>query len=199
LIEHAMEPHDTDLIRAALRGGDLIAAEAKILGVYGAEVYGFVTAAIGETAVARDVYARFVDELRRALPGFTWRCELRTFAYFVACRELRRRRELAGSDAHTRLSLPSTRGLRPPHRRSRTSVAAAVRRCLSPEDRELLVLRVDRELGWGDLALTSLGDHASDRELEAEADRLQRHFLNLRVQIMRLTRRVLEQRATRRR
>jgi RNA polymerase sigma-70 factor, ECF subfamily len=51
-------------------------------------------------------------------------------------------------------------------------VAAVLRRKLAPEERELLILRVDRRLSWRNLAITSLGDSAEEAEIAHEEQRL---------------------------
>jgi len=171
-------------VRAGLARGDVAGAVRELIAAYGAEVYGFLTAAIGAAPAARAVYASFADELHRDLPAFRWGFALRTFTYFVARREIRRRRDGASDDR--RRAPASTPGLRA-HRKS--MVAAALRRSLSLDDRELLVLRVDRGLGWRDLAWTRLGEDAAERDLDAESTRLERRLVHLRAQIGSLTRR----------
>ncbi len=175
-------------LRDELRKGDVAGAVTRAVALYGAEVFGFLTAAIGSLGPARDVYASFVTELGRALPAFEWRYELRTLAYLVARRELRRHRERTPGVERSCVRR-STRRLGRSRHSSRRGMVAALRRGLAPEDRELLVLRVDRGLSWQELALTSLGEHASDSDLDTEADHLQRRFLRLRLRIARLVRR----------
>jgi RNA polymerase sigma-70 factor (ECF subfamily) len=52
-----------------------------------------------------------------------------------------------------------------------------VREALAPEDRVLLVLRVDRELAWADIARVTLGDVEPERAaLAKETVRLRKRF-----------------------
>jgi hypothetical protein len=186
-------PDDAEhAIRANLSAGDCAGAVANTLAVYGREIFGFVSAAIAEPQPGRDAYARFVDALLRELPRFTWRCRLRTFVYFLACWQLRRMRTgspLAAISIDTRWTLHT------PRHRSPRSVVAAVRRSLAPEDRELLVLRFDRGFAWREIALTSLGEHATERAILEKSAELNQRLLILRMQIERLTRRAAPPRA----
>jgi RNA polymerase sigma-70 factor, ECF subfamily len=188
--------HVDRTVRAALEAGDVAGAVAETIKFYGREIFGFVTAAAAERRVGRDAYARFVAALLQELPRFAWSCELRTFAYFLARRELRKEYSGAGT-APLVVSVEIERGLHASRGRPQRSVVAAVRRCLGPEDRELLVLRIDRGLGWREIALTSLGEHATERDIAAESEQLHQRFLILRMQVERLTRRAVGRRTVR--
>jgi hypothetical protein len=177
-VEHA--------ISADLVAGHCAGAVAKTVAVYGREIFGFVTAALGEPRIGREAYARFVASLGDELPRFAWRCRLRTFAYHVACRELRRMRERLGSALVT-ISVETERAWRAPLRRSLLAVVGLVRRRLGPEDREFLVLHFDRGFDWREIALTFLGEHATERELAAKSDELHHRLRVLRMQIEQLT------------
>lgn len=177
-----------DAARAAIDVGDVTCAVATVLARYGHEIFGFLVAALADVATARDLYDSFVVELRRSLPGFTWTCELRTFAYFIARRQLRRNREHARYARANAVSLISARHL---HRGASRSAVVAVRRCLGSEDRELLVLYFDRGFDWHDLAVTSLGDHATKPEIDCESSHLQRRILALRMEVKRIARRAV--------
>jgi RNA polymerase sigma-70 factor (ECF subfamily) len=65
------------------------------------------------------------------------------------------------------------------HTFQRTEVKERVRRlreALPTADRMLLILRVDREMSWRDLARVVLGEGPSAVELEREAVRLRKRF-----------------------
>jgi hypothetical protein len=179
-------------IRADLSAGNRSGAVSNTLAVYGCEVFGFVIAAIAEPQSGHDAYARFVGTLFHELPRFAWRCRLRTFVYFLACWQLRRMRPgpaIVAITVETRQTLPA------PQQPAQRSVVAVVRRSLAPEDRELLVLRFDRGFDWREIALTSLGEHASERDLRAKSAELHQRLWSLRLQIARLTRRTAARRA----
>jgi hypothetical protein len=50
-----------------------------------------------------------------------------------------------------------------------TGAIAAIRHALTEEEREILILHVDRRLDWDDLAVTSLGEDASRADVSSEA------------------------------
>jgi hypothetical protein len=179
-------------IRADLSAGNRSGAVSNTLAVYGCEVFGFVTAAVAEQQSGHDAYARFVETLFHELPRFAWRCQLRTFVYFLACWQLRTMRPgpaIAAISVEIRRTLPASQHPAP------RSVVAAVRRSLAPEDRELLVLRFDRGFNWREIALTSLGEHATERDILAKSAELHQRLSILRLQIARLTRRTAVRRA----
>jgi RNA polymerase sigma-70 factor, ECF subfamily len=179
---HAIESR----VRAELRRGDVAAATALTVSFFGPEVHGFLIAVLAGDRGAPELYARFVAELRRQLAGFGWRCPLRVFVYFVARSALRHHRGAAP------LGSPlSSAGLAPipAQRRARRLAVALLRRSLTPDDRALLVLRVDRRLAWRDLAITSLGENVGVPDLAAEARRLRDRFKVLRQQMKQLTER----------
>ena len=62
----------------------------------------------------------------------------------------------------------------------------ALRETLDPDDRVLLVLRVDRDLQWNEVARVMLGDEApSDGDLAREAARLRKRFQLLKEDLKR--------------
>jgi hypothetical protein len=77
----------------------------------------------------------------------------------------------------------------PSHRRTRRLAVATLRSALLPDDRELLVLRLDRRLRWRELAITALGEAADEPALSAEARRLHERYRALRRRMTQLTRR----------
>jgi RNA polymerase sigma-70 factor (ECF subfamily) len=65
----------------------------------------------------------------------------------------------------------------------------ALRERLDPDDQMLLVLRVDRNLAWRDLALVMLGDQhceTDDDALEREAARLRKRFERVKTELKQL-------------
>lgn len=182
-------------VRAELARGEAATASATAVAFFGPDIYGFVTAALAGVRGVLDVYASFVAELPRALREFGWRCELRVFLYHLARVALRRHREGEIGEAGPRATPPApgqpppTAGLLriPPYRRTRRLAVATLRSAIAPDDREVLVLRVDRRLRWHELAVTSLGERASEPTLRAEARRLRERFHAIRRQMKQLT------------
>jgi RNA polymerase sigma-70 factor (ECF subfamily) len=125
----------------------------------------------------------------RGLPSFNWRSSFRTWAYAVAHKaSLRFRRDARRRAARLRpLPTSSLSALvdevrsttRSFLRTERKNQFAELRASLPPEDQALLMLRVDRQLSFQDLARVL---HESDdvplegKALEREAARLRKRF-----------------------
>ena len=177
-------------VRAALVRGESREASEASVAFFGSEIYGFVTAALAGGRGRRDVYAGFVAALPEALRDFGWRCELRVFLYHQARLALRRHREGKSPGLAALISpLYAKLARLPPFRRQRRLAVATLRSALAPDDREVLVLRVDRGLRWRELAVTALGEAADDKALRDEARRLRERFLALRQRMKQLTNR----------
>jgi RNA polymerase sigma-70 factor (ECF subfamily) len=161
-------------VRAKIRTGDIASATATVLLLYGAEVFGFLAGVLDDLDAARDVYASFRERLWRGLGTFRWNCALRTWSYAIARDELARYRE-SGSRA---APPPASEDDFPRTTAEPAGEVAilALRRQLVPEEREILILRVDRELPWREIALAFLGCATSEDALEREAARLRHRF-----------------------
>jgi RNA polymerase sigma-70 factor (ECF subfamily) len=171
-------------VRDALRAGDVVRATTEALNAYGAELFGFVVGVLDDYDAARDVYAAISERVWRALAEFSWRCSLRTWVYTIARNELARHHERAGRQRARNVPLsavpsPAVRARTTTRPFVRTTLRAAfseLRRELSAEDRELLVLRVDRGMAWRDLALTFLGEGAEEGDVLRESTRLRKRL-----------------------
>lgn len=178
-------------IRGLVRSSEPTSATAAALRVYGSEIFGFLVGALDDSHRAREVYGATSDLVTQGLPSFTWSCTLRTWMYAMARVAIRQRassRDLTAraesSESGKRDSPPFPR-LRPYRVAAVRRAASFLRRTLSIEDREILVLRVDRRLSWRELALTSIGTTASELDVSAEESRLQERFRRIRTSLAR--------------
>jgi RNA polymerase sigma-70 factor (ECF subfamily) len=187
-------------VRQQLEGKDLDAALETTLRCYGPEIYGFLVGLHRDETVAADVFSRFSEYLWRGLPDFDWGCTLRTWAYVLArnashrhrSRDKHAGREVALDSHSPALGVEAAlRTATDAWRRTDTKQRfAELRASLSPEDQELLVLRIDRGLEWNDVARVILGDeHACDDELKRKAALLRKRFQLLREELHDLARR----------
>jgi RNA polymerase sigma-70 factor (ECF subfamily) len=139
---------------------------------------------------ASEVFSSFAELLWRALPTFAWHSSFRTWAYGIARNaSFRFRREKRRREARN-APLPESSRLSVIAEQVRTKTLeylrtekrnrfAELRATLPPEDQELLMLRVDRQLSWNDLALVLHEDEAVQLRGEAlkrEAARLRKRF-----------------------
>jgi DNA-directed RNA polymerase specialized sigma24 family protein len=176
-------------VRTALGAGDATGAVNAAVRFHGAEVFGFLLGVLGSFPRACNAYTGVIEEVRRRIGAFRWQCSLRTWLYAIACGELRDhvgsgREGGEGSSSHEP-SLPDPTTTMPSRCLHLETGIASLRRLLPPEDRALLILRVDRRLGFRELAITSVGEGASRRDLALESDLLRRRFLRIREELAR--------------
>lgn len=171
-------------IRLALSEGRESDAVSAALKLYGAEVYGLLLGLCRKREDAEDAFSLFAEGLWRSLATFEWKCSLRTWAYVIARRSAHdvgrkaRRPHVGLSDAGEVSALVA---------RIRTETApfqktdvknriAALRATLPEDDQLLLILRLDRDLAWEDLARVFIGEDAEAEVLKRESARLRKRF-----------------------
>ena len=181
-----------ETVRSLMAQGDLRAAADVTLRSYGPEIFGFLEGVMDDPDAAGDVFSAFSERVWKGILGFRWQCSLRTWSYTIARNELARYRSegarnrgVIGLSTAGSLKAPS-RERTPLHQRSSLLDAfARLRSGLAPDDRDLLVLRVDRGLAWNELALLFLGSDASADDLAREAARLRKRFQIVKKQLTR--------------
>lgn len=160
------------------------AATAALKG-YGPEVLGYLSAMCRTETDAAEVFSIFCEDMWKGLPGFRWQSSFRTWAYTLARHALyrlsrdphrRRERNLALSQSpevfHMVEQVRTTTML---HLRTETkNKFTALREQLEPDDRTLLILRVDRKLAWNEIARI-MSEHE-----EPTADQVKRGAATLR-------------------
>lgn len=137
-------------------------AAREALQLFGPGLFGFLVGALEEPEVARVVYADVCQRVTSEIGRYGGRCSLRAWVYGLGRRELR---DLRLRRRRTR-ALPGE--LFPEAPRDLEGTIAAIKVTLSEEDREFLILRVDRGFSWREIAFTSLGEQAPDAALDAE-------------------------------
>jgi len=171
------------------RGENDEAATAAIRG-YGPSLLGFLCTLLPEDD-ARDVFSLFAEDLWRSLAGFRGECTARAWCYRLAWHAAsryrrdpyRRRKERLATTAASRLAAsvsPESR-LRSGKRYERLG---QIRDSLEPDERTLLVLRIDRELDWAEIATV-----LSAEGLPVSAVTLRKRFARLKQKLERLARR----------
>jgi RNA polymerase sigma-70 factor (ECF subfamily) len=180
-------------IRAALARNDVDEATTLALEAYGPELLGFLLALLRSPVDAGDAFSDASIDVWRGLPGFQWQSSLRTWLYVLtrraAYRLNRDPRRRAGRavpfSAVSRVSklTVALRNTTLPRLEAQHDALAEIRRKLDPDDQVLLVLRVDREMAWRDIAeVLDPGEQALE-ELEAGAARLRKRFMRIKEQI----------------
>lgn len=165
--------------------GDGHGAAEVLVRAYGLEILGFLEATLDGPALAADAFSLFGEDVWRGLPGFRGDSSLRTWAYAVARRaawrvlrgERLRRERLAPEGAWALEVAALVRTTTQRFRRTAVKdQVRALRERLSAQERELLLLRVDRGLDWRDIARVQLSEGAPDAEVAKRAAVLRKRF-----------------------
>ena len=166
-------------------------AATLALRTYGPELYGFLAGQLGSEADTAEVFSQLTEDLWRGLPGFGWRCSLRTWLYLLARHATSRFRaspwNRGGRTGDSRLDeqIAQVRSQTEPW--LRTDVKDRLRQLrdsLDPDDRLILVLRLDRGLSWNEVALVTLGDESAETDaLRRESARLRKRFQDLKDEL----------------
>jgi RNA polymerase sigma-70 factor (ECF subfamily) len=145
-------------VRSGLAAGAVDEAATAALEGHGPAILGYLCTLLGDDD-ARDVFSTWAEDVWRGLPGFRFECSLRTWVYRLAWHAVqrfrrdpyRRRAQPLPDSAASRLAVSiAASGMAPGSRRDRLR---RLREGLPPEDQTLLVLRIDRELEWEEIAL----------------------------------------------
>jgi RNA polymerase sigma-70 factor (ECF subfamily) len=185
-----MQPADREALeqelRALLAGGQLEAAATLALRRYGPELLGFLVALLRDHDDAADVFSQLCEDAWRGLAGFQGRSSVRTWLYTLARHALHRFLRAPVRRANVRIDDTSAISKIEQEVRVQTlsflrsatrSRLTELREALPVEDQMLLILRVDKQLGWAELAaLVHDGAPLEADELKREAARLRKRF-----------------------
>lgn len=191
-------------IRSGCERGDLLGAATAAIRGYGPEIFGLLLALHRDHDRASDVFSTFSEDMWKGIGRFAWQCSFRTWAYTLArnasCRYRKNERRRAGDIPLSLITSISAiqaqaRSETLPHLQSDNQRRIAkLREELSEEDQTLLILRVDKELAWTDLARIMLGERdvdpgADEAALKRESARLRKRFQLIKERLVELGRR----------
>jgi len=151
------------------------------------ELKPFLHRLLGDAALADEALSITCEHLWRGLAGFRWECTLRSWSYIVARREASRcrARQARAGIKQTTLSaaddVPARAPTAPGLSTTGLDLLENLRAGLSDEDRDLLVMRVERDLAWKDIAVAFLEDSAAGEAVDREAARLRQRYRSIRV------------------
>ena len=148
-------------VRQLLAGGDADGAATEALRALGPAILGWLRALHGPDD-GDEVFAEFAERLWKGLPGFRGESPLRAWAYRIAWNAShsfhgdawQRRRLRLDTSAASRLAANVSRSLGPSADEPRLR---RLREMLPPDDHTLLVLRLDREMAWEEIATVLSG------------------------------------------
>jgi RNA polymerase sigma-70 factor (ECF subfamily) len=188
-----VDPTDRDALEERIRrhaeAGDKKRAATALLEGYGRELLGFLIAHLRDRDAASEVFSQFTEDLWRGIDGFRWQCTARVWSYTLVRHAASRYIKDARRRRGRQVSLSRAGPLSAIEAKIRTATLAAVRtearsrvaqlrETLPPEDQTLLILRVNRKLGWKEIAQVMVyeGETVSDDVLEKEAVRLRKRY-----------------------
>ena len=154
------DPALEERIGKALDAGDARAAATAAIEGYGPQIFGYIAAVLRHDDLAADAFSTFGEDLWVGLPSFRRECSFRTWAYKLAwhaamrtARDPKRKREAPmasslASNVADRVRTQTALHLRTENK----SEIQKLREELSPDEQTLLILRVDRDLSWKEVA-----------------------------------------------
>jgi RNA polymerase sigma-70 factor, ECF subfamily len=177
-------PDKLDLDLLELITQDVDRGTEQTIRAYGPELIGWLCSILPSEADAHDAFSRMSENLWRTLPRFDGRCSVRTWCYMLARQAAHYVRTRPPTNREVLVShVPSVIGAvthvwnttRAREHRAE-NVYAEIRRELDDDDQTLLVLRVDRDLAWRDIAIVMLGEDADADEVTRRAAALRKQF-----------------------
>lgn len=181
-------PDTEEEVRRKAEASDWDGATSAALRGYGTEVLELLVALHRDETQASDVFAMFAEGVWKGLARFQWESSLRTWLYAVARRSSLRYRRDGRRKAAREEALPEGSNASILVAKARTHTAsyfrterrsriAALRDSLPHEDQTLLMLRVDRQLAWNELAVVlNDGEELDEAAMKKEAARLRKRF-----------------------
>jgi RNA polymerase sigma-70 factor (ECF subfamily) len=168
-------------IRELLAKGDLREAGTLAIQWLGPEVHGYLIATVKSEADAAEVLSQWAEDLFRGLAGFRGDSSLRTWSYKIAYHAAARFARDPYRQRGQRFETTMASRLADEVRRSsvlrqdlREQQLAALRAALEPDERTLLILRLDRGLSWREVAEVLAGEGEAPVEEAALRQRFAR-------------------------
>ncbi len=176
-------------IRVAWEAQDFQAAATLALEAYGQEILSFLTARMRSVSDAEEAFSMFAEDVWKGLPGFGFRCSMRGWLYALARNAANRyatspqrragRNVPLSRDGAVSALIDRARSATQMHQRTDVKdKIRALRERLPQEDQTLLILFVDRNLPWREIAMVvhEQGEQLDDAALDREAARLRKRF-----------------------
>lgn len=174
-------------IRTAFEAEDYERAVSEAIVGYGPELLGFLVNLLQDHERASEVFSQTCEDMWVGIRTFQWRSRFRTWAFAVTRRAYQRFLSRERRWNHRRLSdatepqvlADKVRTATFPYLRTDVkSCVTALRQQLSPTEQTLLILRVDRNLPWKEVAqvMTDPENELDESALKCLAGRLRKRF-----------------------
>jgi RNA polymerase sigma-70 factor (ECF subfamily) len=180
-------------VRARCESRAFAEAAAALVDGYGPEILRYLASLMrAPDDDLAEVFAMFCEDVVRGLPDFRFQSSVRTWSYTVA-RHARARFDRGNRRRGRRITLPDQLDEIVAKVQTRTATylrtdakerLAQARAELPPESQEILALRVDRQLGWRDIAVILAGDEPLDADaLRRREQALRKRFETIKRQL----------------
>ncbi|MBI5067088.1 MAG: sigma-70 family RNA polymerase sigma factor [Deltaproteobacteria bacterium] len=154
-----MSPELEERLRQLLAGGDLRATATEAIRGYGPQVLQVLRAMLRDEADAREAFSQFAENLWKGLSTFRGEASFKTWALRLACNAARNQRDEAWRRRGRRFATGEASAIAE-EVRTRSVVRVELQRqaldrlrqALSVEEQSLLVLRLDQQLSWNEVA-----------------------------------------------
>jgi RNA polymerase sigma-70 factor (ECF subfamily) len=146
-------------VAAQLAAGDYRAAATETIRGYGPRILGYLYRLLRNESDAADAFSLFAEQVWRGMPGFEGRSSVKTWAFKAGWSAAMKVRDDGWHRLRERLSTSAASKLA---EEVRTQTAVRIERQrrelellreeLSDEEQTLLVLRLDQQLSWDEVA-----------------------------------------------
>jgi RNA polymerase sigma-70 factor (ECF subfamily) len=189
-------------VRSACVAGDVTGATTLALRAYGAEILGLLVATHHDRGIADEAFSLFAERFWKTLGDFEWKCSLRTWMYRLArnalidlqrqsnARYRKRIIPISEADAIEELAVRIRTETYSALRSEKRSAFEELRAQLPEDDRLLLMLRVQRNLPWAEIAriFTASEEPEQKAVMDQESARLRKRFQLVKERLRKLAR-----------
>ena len=181
-------------ISAAISAGEIDRATEEAIRLYGAELIGWLVSILPADCDTQEAFSRLSEDLWRSFRRFDGRCSVRTWCYMLArhvasrirTQPRRQHEDLVSSIPSVAQAVTHVWNTTRAHNQRVQDVYAEIRGELDEEDQTLLVLRVDRDLAWRDIAIVLLGEEADPEDITRKAASLRKQFERVKTRLREL-------------
>lgn len=153
-------------IRAGWEARDFRATATLAIESFGPEILGFLGAVLNDSQQADDAFSMFCEDVWRGLAGLRWRGSARGWCFTLARHAALRLARTQGRWGARRVPLSHVTALAAHahtdtaawERTGSKSQMRKLREQLPQDEQVLLILRVDKQLPWADVALVLAND-----------------------------------------
>lgn len=195
LSEQALIDREAPL-RAAHEARQLDAVTRLSFELYGREINSFLGARLRSHDHGQEAFAMFAEDLWVRMPSFRWHCSMRcwmyilargaAYRYLTAPQQRPERNEPLSLHASALAARDTVRSItQPQHDTQLKHRVRALRERLASSDQLLLILRVDRQLPWRELALImqEAGEAIEADALDRAAAKLRKRFERVKAEL----------------